>query len=55
MLPQSSVITLIVPDPRGRYFGVSQISNEQLRGLAKANKISEKLLENLLSTIINEL
>ncbi|MGP1925755.1 MAG: homocysteine S-methyltransferase family protein [Candidatus Hodgkinia cicadicola] len=55
MLPQSSVITLIVPDPRGRYFGVSQISNDQLRELAKANKISEKLLENLLSTIINEL
>ncbi|MGP1915994.1 MAG: homocysteine S-methyltransferase family protein [Candidatus Hodgkinia cicadicola] len=55
MLPQSSVITLIVPDPRGRYFGVSQVSNDQLRDLAKANKTSKKLLENLFSLILDEM
>ncbi|MGP1917399.1 MAG: homocysteine S-methyltransferase family protein [Candidatus Hodgkinia cicadicola] len=55
MLPQSSVIALIVPDPRGRYFGITQITNDQLNDLAKANKISKKLLENLLSSKIEKL
>ncbi|MGP1918159.1 MAG: homocysteine S-methyltransferase family protein [Candidatus Hodgkinia cicadicola] len=55
LTPQSSVIALITSDPRGRYFGVSQITNDQLKDLAKANKISKKLLENLLSTIIDKL
>ncbi|MFP3038899.1 MAG: homocysteine S-methyltransferase family protein [Candidatus Hodgkinia cicadicola] len=53
LVPQTSVIALVIANPMARYFGVSQITNEQVDVLAKIQKISKNLLRNLLGTIIN--
>ncbi|MFP2998129.1 methionine synthase [Candidatus Hodgkinia cicadicola] len=53
LIPQNSIIALMIPEISSVYFNIGSIGIDQVKSYAKMAKINVKLVESLLSSVIN--